>query len=274
MNPRPSFLSYKLLLLFISSAITVSLAIWQFGRAEQKQQLLTNLAKDHVMALLTEADISYASTVDINANAYRGIRLRGQWLSDATIYLENRQYQGRPGFWVLTPLVAKNVDVLVIRGWVPRDGQSRQRIPSYATAVGEVCVQGRLLPKIPEVFQLGKNPDIRAGGIRLNVSVAEYSAWLGQNLKQSVKHNLHPMVIQQTQAICEGEPALSTVDGLSREVTLDRTDINPSKHTGYAWQWLLLTLLQWVYFFWPKLKSINKQYNSKRNLDKKDESAN
>ena len=31
--------------------------------------------------------------------------LQGRWQAEHTVYLDNRQMQGRPGFYVLTPLL-------------------------------------------------------------------------------------------------------------------------------------------------------------------------
>ena len=50
---------------------------------------------------------------------HRPVILHGHWLAAATVYLDNRQMNGRPGFYVLTPLQLDDRPevVLVQRGW-------------------------------------------------------------------------------------------------------------------------------------------------------------
>ena len=70
-------------------------------------------------------------TVDADV-AERGFQ--GVWLDALTVYLDNRQMGGRPGFYVVTPLkLADGRAVLVQRGWAPRDLRDRTRVPSPPT---------------------------------------------------------------------------------------------------------------------------------------------
>jgi surfeit locus 1 family protein len=59
--------------------------------------------------------------------------------------LDNRSYQGRPGYEVLTPLTrAAGAVLLIDRGWVPFTG-SRARLPDVGlTGVAGVTVSGRV----------------------------------------------------------------------------------------------------------------------------------
>src|SRR5207245_11512055 len=78
---------------------------------------------------------------------YRPVRLRGQWLAERTVFLDIRQMNGRPGFFVVTPLrLADGGAVLVQRGWVPRDLAQRTRLPAIDTPAGERELQGRIAP--------------------------------------------------------------------------------------------------------------------------------
>jgi surfeit locus 1 family protein len=56
--------------------------------------------------------------------------VQGRWLPVAPVFLDNRQMDGRPGFFVLSPLQLDRGDVVLVqRGWVPRDMQDRSRLP-------------------------------------------------------------------------------------------------------------------------------------------------
>ena len=58
---------------------------------------------------------------------HRPVALRGLWLAGRTVYLDNRQMHGVPGFYVVTPLRSRAAEptVLVQRGWVQRNFSDR-----------------------------------------------------------------------------------------------------------------------------------------------------
>src|SRR5690606_32248734 len=105
--------------------------------------------------------------------AYRPVRLRGRWLPQHNVFLDNRQMDGRVGFFLVTPLRLSGSEraVLVQRGWVPRDFQDRQRVPEVSTPAGDVDVLGRLAPPPGRLYQFG---DAGQGVIRQNVDPADF----------------------------------------------------------------------------------------------------
>jgi surfeit locus 1 family protein len=68
------------------------------------------------------------------ARMHRRVSLRGRWLEQHTVYLDNRQMDGKPGFYLLTPLQLDGMPgsvVLVQRGWLQRNFIDRsQRLPA------------------------------------------------------------------------------------------------------------------------------------------------
>jgi cytochrome oxidase assembly protein ShyY1 len=53
--------------------------------------------------------------------------VEGTWLPDATFFVDGREHDGRPGYWVVTPLAVGGGDgpaLLVVRGWTPDRAQA------------------------------------------------------------------------------------------------------------------------------------------------------
>src|SRR6185369_6844828 len=74
----------------VGMGVTARLGVWQLSRAAQKE------AMQQALIARTEADAA--------AQHYRRTTLHGEWVAAATVFLDNRQMNGRPGFYVVTPL--------------------------------------------------------------------------------------------------------------------------------------------------------------------------
>lgn len=221
-------------------ALTFSLGRWQLSRAEHKQRLAEAvIARGQEPALGTR---DLLKSGDLALDLHRRVQLQGQWQPEKTIYLDNRPMQGRPGFWVLTPLKLEGSTrfILVQRGWVPRDFADRSRLAPVQTPAGEVQVMGRMALSPGKLYEFqGEEP----GRIRQNLDIAAYRTETGLDL-------LSALVVQT-------DPAS---EGLQRD--WDAPDTGVAKHHGYAFQWFgLSTLLVGLYLWfqglspWLKRKS-------------------
>ena len=87
--------------------VTALLGRWQLSRADLRERMqLAIETKQQLPALETPALISLMAGSDdgkVVQALHRSARLRGQWLVEHTVFLDNRQMFGRPGFYVLTP---------------------------------------------------------------------------------------------------------------------------------------------------------------------------
>ena len=155
----------------LTMAATASLGLWQLDRARQKTALQA--------AILSRAELpawdnaALLAQTDPSAGVYRPVRLQGQWIARHNVFLDNRQMDGRVGFFLVTPLRLSGSErvVLVQRGWVPRDFHDRARVPDVDTPAGEVTVQGRLAPPPGRLYQFG---EAGTGAIRQNIDPAAY----------------------------------------------------------------------------------------------------
>lgn len=208
--------------------VTASLGRWQVGRASEKEELQMRIEARGSESVLDGAVL--ASHADAEALVHRRIIARGQWLTDRTVFLDNRQMDGRPGFLVLTPLRLEGFSrsVLVQRGWVPRNFEDRTRIPAIATPSGPVEVQGRIAPTPSKLYEIGT---AELGPIRQNLDLAQFKTETGLSLLD--------VSIQQMGGIS---------DGLLRNWAPVATGVD--KHYGYAFQWFGLSALMTLLYVW------------------------
>ncbi len=219
--------------------VTASLGRWQLQRADQKLSLQAAMDARAALSAWTETDLLQAK--DPRAAWYRPVRLRGHWVPQASVFLDNRQMDGRPGFFLVTPLRLADSDraVLVQRGWTPRDFIDRSRVPAVPTAGGEVVLEGRLAPPPAKLYELGASAP---GPIRQNIELASLASEFRLDL-------LDASVLQTSEA----------GDGLSRQ--WPRIETGVDKHHGYAFQWFGLCALAAVLYLWFQLISPRRKRN-------------
>jgi surfeit locus 1 family protein len=205
-----------------AAAGTARLGFWQLDRAAQKVALQTDTDTRQALPPLP-GDALARDTSAASDQVHRRIRLVGRWLQQHTVYLDNRQMHGRPGFYVLTPLLLDDgTAVLVQRGWLGRDFIARDRIAAPPTPAGPVEVQGRLTRSPSRLYEFA--PSV-SGAIRQNVDLAPFAAEIGVVLR--------PLALLQESGAAD--------DGLQRDWPRPAADVQ--KHYGYAFQWFALSAL-------------------------------
>jgi len=212
----------------LTMAATAALGLWQLDRAAQKRDLQASIDERGMLPAWSEADV--LKMADPAAGLHRAVRLSGEWVRNATLFLDNRQMGGRPGFYVITPLRLEGSTqaVLVQRGWVPRDFEDRNRVPEVVTPDGPVGVEGRLAPPPGKLYELG---EAGTGLIRQNVDLEALALEWGVPL-------LALSVVQTGDAD----------DGLRREWPVVAAGVQ--KHHGYAFQWFGLCALAGFLYVW------------------------
>ena len=213
--------------------LTLALGRWQLGRAAEKEQLHQAMVNQGALPPLSWQDWLQASRAGQDLN-YRRVMLRGQWLAQHTLYLDNRQMNGHPGFFVLTPLAlpGKAGMVLVQRGWVPRNFQDRARVPEVQTPTGEVSLLGRVAPPPARLLELGTAAATEGSSrIRQNLDLNAFSEEIGLRLQAG-------SVVQID----------ASADGLLRDWF--EPGAGTEKHYGYAFQWFGLSALMATLYVW------------------------
>mgnify|MGYP001618962710 FL=1 len=212
-------------------ALTASLGRWQLSRAAEKEALQAAIAERQRLPALDGASLAQALSDDqARELLHRAITLRGQWLADRTVFLDNRPMARQTGFYVLTPLRLTGSDgvVLVQRGWAPRHQVDRSLLPPVQTPTGAVQVSGRIATHPPRVYQLGQE---QGGAIRQNLDLDAWRAETGLPLA--------PVLVVQTGAAS---------DGVQRDWPEAASGVE--KHYGYAFQWFGLCTLIGLLLLW------------------------
>ena len=181
-------------------AAFIALGEWQRGRAEEKRAA---------------------------AAAEKRVELSGEFLERYTVLIDNKVFQGRPGYHVVQPLkLADGRHVLVNRGWIAAPAH-REQLPHIRTPSGVHSIEGRVLEHFPRAYSPSSAPP--EGRVWQNVELATFAAWSGLKLE--------PYVIEQHSPLA---------DGLARN--WPAPDSGAEKNEMYALQWYSLAALSVIIF--------------------------
>jgi surfeit locus 1 family protein len=198
--------------------VTAALGFWQLSRADQKLALQAAMDDQQKRPMLGSTALT--GTVVGPEALYRLTTLRGSWIGRDTVFLDNRQMNGKQGFFVLTPLRIENSanTVIVQRGWVQRSFTNRTQLPVVPTPPGLIELSGRIAPPPAKLFEFAPS---RGALIRQNLDLAGFSQEIGVPLA--------PVSVLQL------SPA---ADGLMRD--WPAVNLGVEKNYGYAFQWFAL----------------------------------
>ena len=215
-------------------ALAARLGFWQLDRAHQKVALQTSLDARMREPVLDVAALSRTAEA-AEAQHQRRVVLRGRWVGDRTVYLDNRQMDGRVGFFVVTPLALEPgpAAILVQRGWAPRSFTERDALPAVTTPIGTVTVKGTLAGSPSRLFDFA---GAASGPIRQNLDIGSFARETGLAL-------LPLSVVQRATPD-------AAADGLLRHWPAPAADVQ--KHYGYAVQWFAIAVAIAFLYVWHR----------------------
>lgn len=192
-------------------AACVALGQWQLRRAGYKDALRVHFAAAGIAHPLQRADL---------LTEWQRVTLRGQWMADRSVLLDNRLRDRLAGFEVLTPLKLDHDGGIVIvnRGWVAANGD-RSKLPRIATPTGRVEISGMTLAAVSPGFSLAAPR--QDGAIWQKADLASFERLLGGRVGA--------WLIRQES---------SAADGLDR--AWPAPDFGADKHRAYALQWFAM----------------------------------
>ena len=219
----------------VGTVLTGNLGAWQLRRAAQKIALQDALDGRAKQPAIEQRDLATTNQQALEQH-YRPVKLRGHWIPERTVFLENRQMRDRVGFYVVTPLqLADRPDaVLIQRGWVPRDQRDRTLLPPVPAPTGEIEVEGHLSPPPSRLYDFG---GAERGLIRQNIDLEAFRAESGLRLA--------PLSVLQS------DSSSTAGDGLLRDWPRPAVDVQ--KHYGYAFQWFAMCALMAGLYVWFQL---------------------
>lgn len=215
------------------SLLGLVLGVWQLDRAAQKEALQAAMQAQAGKPPLDNVQVMVLAgqgRMHERGVLYHPVRLSGRWLSDQTVYLDNRQMEAKVGFFVLTPLrlEPQGQVVMVQRGWVPRNFQQREQVPEVQTPVGLVLVEGDIALAPSKLYAPGAPGE---GPIRQNLDLDQYRSQTGLPIEA--------FTVRES-----GPPS----QGMRRQWPVINFGIE--KHYGYAFQWFALSLLIAGLYLW------------------------
>ncbi|WP_122153291.1 SURF1 family protein [Paraburkholderia sp.] len=203
------------LLILIVVAVTVRLGFWQRDRAHQKEALQAHITQFEN----APAEPIGSAPLALKDIEFHRVRVRGSFVADKVVYLDNRPYNDQPGFYVVMPFkLADGGYVLVNRGWLPRNINDRTVIAPYVTPPGQIEIEGIARADATRAFELGQGGSAPHQSIRQNLDLGAYAAETGLPLQ--------PFVIQQLS---------DDGDKLVRDWPAPDTDVE--RNYGYMLQW-------------------------------------
>ena len=219
-------------------AATFSLGLWQLGRGHARDAMQEKIDQQGQLPVLSQLSLISVRPEDV---LHRQVALRGTWDGAHTVFLDNRQMRGVPGFYVVTPMKLDGTtkSVLVQRGWVPRNFDLREKLPAITTPQGAVDVQGRIAPPPARLYEF---KGTEGGPIRQNLDIAAFAA--------ETHLDLAGVSVQET------SPTAS--EGLLRD--WPRPGSGSERNYGYAFQWwamstVIAILYAWSQFIAPRRKA-------------------
>ena len=216
----------------LGMGVTFSLGLWQLGRAAEKTAFQDAKMQQAEKAALDGRTLGAALDAEQQRVGliHRHMVLVGRWLPQYTVFLENRQMNAKPGFFVLTPLQIQGTHgvVLVQRGWAQRSFSDRAALPPIQTPAGQVEIEGHLAPWPSRLYDFG---GVEQGPIRQNLDLQAFRQETGLGLLEV--------------SLLQSGPAS---DGLLREWPVVASGVE--KHHGYAFQWFGLSGLIALLYVW------------------------
>jgi surfeit locus 1 family protein len=215
---------FLLLCLFFVGLLSM-LGVWQLHRYQTKQALLTHYSERSVKVAKPFNEV-VKKAADLQ---YQRVAISGNYVNNLTMLVQNKFYNGQPGYEVLTPVRIPGDDklLLVDRGWVRQLLAKRTRIKERQQFTGDLKVINEYQ------FILGKNipqPDATPL-VMQKIDIAEIS-----RVTNAV---YYPFVLRLDNA--------ADTDFV-RDWPSTIETLNPQRNLGYAVQWFLMALVLVIAF--------------------------
>ncbi|HWH33756.1 MAG TPA: SURF1 family protein [Acidimicrobiales bacterium] len=204
----------------------VNFGFWQLRRLDERRSANAVVEARSSMPAAPFAEVvpDTAGYADVEDDlAYRRVVVRGTYDAGASVLVRSRTLDGRPGFWVLTPLVVGDGSAVVVnRGFAPFATEASEVLAATRPPAGPVEVAGLVLATQE---RQGIGPTDPPGGVLDKISRVDLA-----RLQQQYERPLAPGYVQlQTQ-----DPP-----GADLPIALPDPEQSDGSHLSYAVQWFL-----------------------------------
>lgn len=224
-------LSRRWVSLFMVALLVIPLCVtaarWQLDRLHLRQE---QNAQVHRNAEATPRAISELTSVGgtvAKVDEFRAVTVTGRYDEEHQLFVRSRSMGGRPGFYVLTPLVTQaGPAALIIRGWVaaPPD---RTPPPLPVLPDGDVTVTGRLKPTEDQNTRGPKDASDVPDGQVVRIDIPR--------IAPSMPYPVYGGYVQ----LATQDPVVPIVDGEFVPTPLGLPTRSEVLHWSYAAQWFV-----------------------------------
>lgn len=208
----------------------VMLGLWQYGRLMGRREANDVIRERQAQALVPIDDVMTAGSTsdEVSDAVFRQVSIGGTFATDDQVLIRNRSNNGSPGYWVVTPLMTRAGEAVVVnRGWIPIQTGDAASPDFYAPPAGEVTVTG-LVVDSQEQSGLGvTDPE----GERL----ATLSRVDVERLQQQVDADLYPMFVN----LVTQDPAQAA----QLPEPVPPPELTDGSHLNYTGQWFIFATL-------------------------------
>lgn len=204
----------------------VSLGLWQLDRAAQKEQLAAMFSDEAPYRVVRSHD---------EPRPFERVELRGNYLDQQQILIDNIVKNSRLGYYVVTPLESSPNDplLLVNRGWVAKRRDTGAIDDDLSTPAERITVRGRAgnLPRV---------------GIRSGEAFAGSHDWP----RIAVYPNAEEVAAELDREVLPWALLLGPDEagGFLRDWQPDQS--GPWTHYGYAVQWFAMAIALLIISVW------------------------
>jgi len=224
------------LLAVVFFSVFTGLSWWQYQRSQEK---ITLQAEYERLQTLPPVQINAMQT-GLSFKRFVKVKVRGKFLPEADILLDNVIVNGRAGYHVITPLRISDTGhlMMVNRGWVPA-GKSREILPHIETPLTEVEISGRIDRPRSKPVGLSDDiaPDSEGRGVWLYLDIPYYMKKTGDQ------------VVQNSIILLDGDSG----HGYARD--WPGYDAKVGMHIGYTIHWAAFALATLAIYLWFGFRS-------------------
>ena len=221
-QPNLGLLALGALLLWL----LFSLSLWQFSRAEEKQQLLETLEKRLSLSPIQIDDYSAQKIAELPA--YTVVSFQGTADNEQMLLLDNKIEGGRFGYHVIQIVQTNHTSLLINRGWIA-GSLRRDEKPSPSALKPMQLYIGRIAPANVHSMLHNEPLDSEFPKRYNQISITDISAQLSLDIGNMVE--------------------LSPESYGAQITNWPKINVSPSKHYGYAVQWLCMGLALLILLF-------------------------
>ena len=216
---RPNL--FPSLIIFVGLIVLVKLGYWQLARADEKKQILQDIEYRK-----TSQELSLDQLDGIGDKNYYRLKLQGQFDNIHYLLLDNRIYNGRPGFEVIQPFITQQRIVLINRGWIPlADG--RQVLPTIPATDGMITLTGEVHIPTSAIVLVEDILNADQPWPKLIQSIVPEAL---AKLYQGINMPVEPWILRQD------------IEGDYYQHSWIYINMSPQRHIAYAFTWFGLAL--------------------------------